>query len=116
MANPANLHVEKQYESVTRLARSGDWPRSTDEIEGPTPFADGVIDDQIVHFYPRRNSHVKSHGWTFYEGTRTSEYDYYIVCSKLPQEWTAFGCNGPDFRDILTSFEQNPFMIKRGEL
>lgn len=112
MSKQANLATEEQYDSLTRLARPGDWPRATDEVEN-TGFAEGVISEKICHFYPRRNSHVKGHGWTFYRGTDDAEHGFYIVCNNLPTEWMAFGCSETDYHDIVAAFEANPFMLER---
>lgn len=115
MSKQANKAVEEQYDSLVRLARPGDWPRATEELEDNTTFAEGVIERKVIHYYPRRNSHVKGHGWTFYEGTDTAEYDYYVVCRNLPQDWTAFGCDSSDYVKIREAFEANPFMLSRKE-
>lgn len=103
--------VMEQYESLTPLVRPGDWEYATDELKDNTTFEDGIIENRIAHFYPKRNSHVTSHGWTFYKGSEESNFDYYIVCRNLPQSWDAWGCNREDFGLIFSSFQVNPFML-----
>jgi len=112
MSKNTSEQVEESYESLTRLARPGDWPRATEEVDSSTSFADGVLGDKIVHYYHYHNSHVKGHGWTFYEGTQSSEYDMYIEVNDLPQSWTAFGCNNDDGSKMIEAFESNPFMLE----
>lgn len=85
---------------------------SFDDLERVGEVDDEDLAGKVFHFYPKRNDHVRGHGWTIYCATPYLDHQFYVKSRTGHYEhW--YGCDRNTADKLFELFDKNPFMVRQ---